>query len=44
MAWLEEFFAWKALGGGIDFKMPAKSVDALIVLNQAWLMENQHEQ
>ena len=44
MAWLENFFAWKALGGGIDFAMEAKSVEALLILEQAWQMENQREQ
>lgn len=43
LAWLDEFFAWKTLGGGIDLAMQAKAVDALIVLERAWQMENQRE-
>jgi hypothetical protein len=42
--WLEEFFTWKAVGGGLPWSMEAKSVDALLVLEQAWRMENQCEQ
>jgi hypothetical protein len=44
MAWLDEFSMWKALGGGIPWSMHAKSADALLVLERAWLMEVQREQ
>lgn len=44
LEWLEMFFAWKALGGGVPWSMHAKSVDALLVLERAWRMENQREQ
>ena len=44
LMWLDEFFIWKAAGGGSLWSMQAKSVDALLVLERAWQMENQGEQ
>jgi hypothetical protein len=42
-AWIEEFVAWKAFGGGMPWFMPAKSVEALLVLERAWQKEQQLE-
>jgi hypothetical protein len=44
LTWLDEFFTWKAAGGGLPWSMLAKSVDALLVLERAWQTENQNEQ
>ena len=41
MYWLEVFRWWKQCGGGGLWQMDAKAADAVMVLEQAWRMENE---
>lgn len=43
LAWIEEFLTWKAFGGGVLWSMPAKTAEALLVLEQAWRKERENE-
>jgi hypothetical protein len=41
LQWLEEFRLWKQLGGD-PWVMPAKSADALLLLEQEWRTETKN--
>lgn len=42
--WLEEYFVWKLADGGDVRSMPARQVDAFLVLEQELRVENNGEQ
>jgi len=41
LAWVEQFYVWK-LGGGSLLDLPARQVDAFLVLEQEWRAESKH--
>lgn len=43
LAWIEQFYVWKVGGGGL-LEMPARQVEAFLILEQEWRAENKHGQ
>lgn len=43
LAWIEQFYIWKVCGGSL-FDLPARQVDAFLILEQEWKAENKHGQ
>ena len=44
LQYLELFSSWRQLGGGCDLSMNAKTVEAIVLLEQEWLAEQNNEQ
>jgi len=44
LAWLEEFFVWKALGGTGSLEWPARRAEAFFLLEAELAKEKKNEQ
>lgn len=44
LAWLEQYLAWRAGGGGSLTEMPARTAEAFLILEQEWREESEHAQ
>jgi len=44
MRYVDEFWAWKNFGGGVPWSMEAKIADGILLLEEAWGLEQRNEQ